>query len=195
MVLESKLDRLADAFEARGIPVWSNLRSGVTEPELDDIAERLSVVLPEEFRELYRWRNGHVDPDASNVVTFRDGVFIGLDAIPQAYRDVNSVYGLSPADPEYVVDVDLSECVPIAEFMGSWLVVACGAQSAISGSQHPVFNAFHGVEPFFDSIDSMVETCIAWVEQSDYDPYSEAPNEREIWIAHNPLHFGKERHR
>lgn len=191
IVLQSKLDRLADAFEAHGIPVWSNLRPGASEPELDDIAERLNVVLPEEFRELYRWRNGHVDPDASNIVTFRDGVFIGLDAIPQAYRDVNSVYGLSPADPEYVVDVDLSECVPIAEFMGSWLVVACGAQSAISGSQRPVFNAFHGVEPFFDSIDSMVETCIAWVEQSDYDPYSEAPNEREIWIAHNPLRFGK----
>lgn len=53
-VLDVKLDRLVDAFEAIGIPVRSNLRPGASEAELDAMQEELGVVLTEQFRALYR---------------------------------------------------------------------------------------------------------------------------------------------
>lgn len=49
VVLESKLERLVDAFEAHGIPVRSNLRPGASEAELDDLAEQLNLTLLKRF--------------------------------------------------------------------------------------------------------------------------------------------------
>jgi hypothetical protein len=45
--------------------------------------------------------------------------------------------------------VDLSQAVPISEFWGSWLVVACGWQTATSAFVNPIFLAFHGVDLVF----------------------------------------------
>jgi hypothetical protein len=186
-MLASKLDRLADAFEARGVRVRSNLRPGVSDAELDQLAEELNVVLPEEFKDLYRWRNGHADPDAPNVLRFRDNTFISLEAIPQAHQSVNKIYGQDEGDPDLVpLEVDLAQGLPISEFMLSWLVVACGPQTVTTRSQHPVFLVFQGVVPVFYSIETMIDTCINWVEQPEYRQYEEAPNEREIWERHNP---------
>jgi hypothetical protein len=186
-VLESKLDRLAEAFDARGIPVQSNLRPRASDEELDELAQRLNVALPKDLRALYRWRNGHVDPEAGNVLRFRDTKFIALDAIQPAHRLVNEIYGGYDDDPDNLpLLVDLAECVPIAEFMESWLVVACGPQTATTRSRHPVFLAFQGVYLVFYSIESMVDTCIDWVEQPEYRPDGETPNEHEIWERHNP---------
>lgn len=186
-MLASKLERLADAFEARGIPVRSNLRPGASEAELDHLAEELNVVLPEEVKALYRWRNGHLDPNAPNVLQFRDNTFIGLETVPQAHQSVNEIYGQDGGDPDLVpLEVDLAQSVPISEFMDSWLVVACGPQSVTTRSQHPIVEVFQGVVPVFYSIETMIDTCIDWVEQPEYRQYEEAPNEREIWERHNP---------
>lgn len=193
-VLESKLNRLADAFESRGIPVWSNLRPGASDAEVDELARELDVVLPEEFRSLYRWRNGHLDPEAPNVLRFRDNIFIGLEAIPAAHRSVNEIYGQREDDAELLPPlVDLARSVPFSEFMLSWLVVACGSQTVSTRFEHPIFQAFQGVVPMFYSIESMVDTCIDWVEQPDYEQYGETPNEREIWERHNPGIFSADR--
>jgi hypothetical protein len=53
-------------------------------------------------------------------------------------------------------------------------------------SPHPVIGAFHGIDVYFLSIESMIETCIEWLEQPDYDLNRTAPNELEIWQRHNP---------
>jgi hypothetical protein len=153
-MLGPKLDRLVGAFEARGVPVAENLRSGVSEAQLDRLAGELGVVLPEPVRELYRWRDGHVDPEASNVLTFRDNVFLRLQDIPQVYGWVLDAYGSSDDDP----DVDLAACVPIAEFMGAAYVVAGRRQTVSDRGPHPVLSVFHGVDLFFYSVESMVET-------------------------------------
>ena len=52
-MLKAKLDRLAAAFETRGIPVSSNLRPGASDAALDGLATELGVVLPSQLRDLY----------------------------------------------------------------------------------------------------------------------------------------------
>ena len=86
--MKAKLDRLAAAFETRGIPVSSNLRPGASDAALDGLATELGVVLPSQPRDLYSWRNGHSHPEASNVLVFRDNTLMGLDEIPRVRQSV-----------------------------------------------------------------------------------------------------------
>lgn len=184
-----KLHRLAMAFEAHGVPVLGNLRPGASDAELDALAHDLGVALPDELRTLYRWRNGHIDPNpmagGGHMLVFRDNVFLRLEDIPAAYAAVSETYAyLQEVDVD--PGVDLAACVPIAEFMGARYVVACGEQRLTARSRHPVISVFQGISVFFYSIGSMIDTCIDWVEQPDYEPFREAPNERAIWLRHNP---------
>lgn len=183
-VLSEKLDRLAAAFEARGIPVTSNLRPGVTGQELDDLADRLGVDLPPAFRDLYMWRNGHIDPAAPNVLVFRDNTFLSLDEIPDLHAHTLAGYGPYLADLD--LEFDLAQCVPIAHFEGSIYGVVCGPHALTDRSLHPVVGIFQGIDMYFYSIETMVDTCIEWVEQPDYEQYGTAPNEHAIWNKHNP---------
>ena len=80
------------------------------------------------------------------MLLFRDNAFIGLDSIPEAHRAVNEIYGHIDGDPDYAPPgLDLVRGVPISHFMGSWHVLACGAQTVTTRSDHPVFLAFHDV--------------------------------------------------
>lgn len=100
---------------------------------------------------------------------------------------VLDAYGQFEDDVDVVpVGVRLRDCVPIAHFMGSTYVVTCGPQDVTKQSPHPVLNAFQRVELFFYSIESMVATCIDWVEQTNYRRDVDTPNELEIWERHNP---------
>jgi len=58
------------AFETHEIRVPQNLQPRVSDGQLDELAARLDVDLPAPFRDLYRWRNGHIDPDAPEVLSF-----------------------------------------------------------------------------------------------------------------------------
>lgn len=187
-MLEQKLDRLVDAFESHGVRVRSNLRPGASEAQLDSLSRELGVMLPDQFRALYTWRNGHVDQTSDNLLAFRDNIFIGLEAIGEVHETVVSTYSRRPGDDETAsFGVDPEQCVPFAEFMGAAYLVACGPQSLTKRDPHPVLSAYHGVDLFYYSIESMVDTCIDWVEQPDYMPeFREAPDELTIWQRHNP---------
>jgi hypothetical protein len=182
----SKLDRLVAAFEARGIAVASNLRPGASDRELDELAAHLGFAIPTEVRVLYRWRDGHHDPDASNVLLFRDNTFLRLEDIPDAHHYMVSTYAEDPNGDFIDPGVDLATSVPIAAFMGSTYAVACGRQQLTDRSTHPIVGVFHGIDLYFHSVESMIDTCIEWVEQPAYDRYAEAPNEMAIWRRHNP---------
>lgn len=186
-VHEDKLERLADAFETHGIAVRSNLRPGVPDEAIDELALERGVVLPEDFRALYRWRNGHVDyQPSSDHLIFRDAIFLSLDELDRAqiYLDAYARLQKDPYIPP--LDIDISRCVPFAEFNGSVYVVACGEQSLTRHATRPVVEFSEDVWAAFLSIETMIDTCIAWVKQPGYERYHSAPNEREIWERHNP---------
>lgn len=181
-----KLDRLVAAFESHDIHVASNLRPGASDRELDELAAHLGFAIPEAVRVLYRWHDGHHDPDAEDVLLFRDNQFLRLEDIPDAHHFMVSTYADDPNEDLIDPGVDLATCVPIAAFMGSTYAVACGRQRLTDRSMHPVVGAFHGIDLYFHSVESMIDTCIDWVEQPEYEQYGEAPNEMAIWRRHNP---------
>lgn len=184
-MLIDKLERLVDAFEAHGHPVRANLAPGATAIELDDLADRRGFELPDDFRTLYGWHNGHIEQEGAPVLKFRDNPFCEIgNASAQLTLDIYEDVRAENREVEW--PLDLTACLPIAELMGSVYAVPGKGLSRSELSSNPVFSVSEGVDVYFLSIESLVDTCIEWVEQDDWDLYSTAPNERAIWKKHNP---------
>lgn len=183
-MLIEKLERLVDAFEDHDVPVRSNLAPGATTSELAAFANRYEVELPDDYRAMYSWHNGHLKTNNfAEMLMFRDRAFMALGDLggPQSWIDSAREYG-------DVVDgiVDLTTCLPFAGHSDAYVVP--GASTNVSAlSNSPVIAIGHGhLDVFYLSIEAMVDTCIEWVEQTDWEFGRTAPNEYEIWVKHNP---------
>jgi hypothetical protein len=188
-------EQLADAFEARGVRVRENLQPGLSHDAIMEIVAPLRLPLPDDVVELYQWRNGHVDDHDPQWrhIRFRDNAFISLQRAVREYASIAGSYG---ADSTLHADrVDLSACIPISAFDGSWDVVACGAHLFGRRIDHPVVRVFQGIDMHFHSLPSMLQTCIAWVSSPGWSPLDGLPadEEMEIWTRHNPGIFGNAR--
>lgn len=64
-------------------------------------------------------------------------------------------------------------------------MVPCGAMSFWPDVAHPVVCVDEGISVYFDSVGSMVDTCIAWLEHPDYERVGAGPHVGEIWQAKN----------
>lgn len=173
--LAERLEVLADAYAAHGYDVRPNLLPGATVSELDAVESALGVVLPASYRELYGWSAGVVDSSGTlPCLRFRDEALLPLSRVVEERGLLLDTYG-------WFADVDGRTVAPLAFFQGSVLVVACGPQGRTSAVPHPVISYFEGIDVYYDSIEAMVETTIAWVVQPDWRPHEAAPNEMEIW--------------
>ena len=181
-MLTDKLERLVDAHEARGVPVRESLAPGVSAAELDALAERVGFDLPDDYRALYEWHNG------GPLLLFRDNSFCEIGN-PDAQRTLDIYSEIGEEDGLDDLPVDLRRCLPIAEFNGAVYVVPGKGLSQSPLSPNPVVSVFEGIDVYYLSIETMVDTCIEWVEQHDWTPTSEAPNEMRIWMKHNPACF------
>ena len=187
-MLIEKLEILADAFESKGVNVRSNLAPGATDSELELVAEQYGVELPDDYRTLYKWHNGNADLNARNVFKFRDNAFLSIKDFQNAKFTID-IY----AEPSPITDgvIDLSTALPLALFEGA-VYVTPGKGAGISTlSPQPVVSVFQGIDVFFLSIETMVDTCIAWVAQPDWKQFSTAPNEHQLWAQHNPGVFDR----
>ena len=192
--IQSRLERLADAFERHGIAVRGSLLPGASDAELDVVEAELGVVLPQAYRALYTWSAGCSDPEGEAPFLFRDNAFLELNEVVQRRQELVEAY----QEQTYPGDVgafgmngvDLTTTAPFAETEGAVYVVACGPHTLASASQNPVISVFEGIDVYFNSIESMLDTCIEWVEQEGYDRYSLAPDEKGPWLRHNPGVFG-----
>lgn len=189
----ARLDRLADAFERHGVRVRETLLPGASPAEVAAIEAELGVVLPQAYRELYAWSAGPKDPKNAPF-KFRDAALLRLaDAVErrEEYIDAYQMDAYSDdADPVEMNGIDLATTAPLAEFEGALYVVACGSHTLTPDAISPVIGVFQGIDIYFLSIESMLDTCIEWVEQEDWKQYSTAPNEHQVWHRHNPGVFG-----
>ena len=78
---------------------YALLQPGATDAELDAFEARLSLNLPEAFRQLYRWRNGQ-DPGSSNPLQF-NRTFSTLEEIASTKEELDSMIGFDFEDPKY----------------------------------------------------------------------------------------------
>lgn len=177
--LAERLGVLADAYASHGYDVRPTLLAGATAGELDEVESALGVVLPASYRELYEWSAGATDTfGVSPCLRFRDESLLPLPRVVEERESLLQTYG-------WFEDVDARTVVPFAWFQGSTLAVACGPQRLAPSVPHPVISYFHDIDVFYDSIEAMVETTIAWVAQEGWAPYETTPNEMEIWRRYN----------
>jgi hypothetical protein len=180
-------DRLADAFEAKGVRVRDNLNPGLDRRSILQTVAPLGFALPEEVVQLYEWRNGSTNEDSGGpAIIFRDNRFISLERAVEEREEFLKYYGV---DSTLELDrVDLRACFPIGTLDGAWTTVACGRHLHPGGHPNPVINVFQGVDMHYHSVRTMLMTCMAWVVHPQWRYlYGLGPEaEMEIWQEHNP---------
>lgn len=183
--IAERANRLVAAFEAKGLNVSANLQPGLSREEIIRQTEAIGLAAPPEVIELYQWRNGHVDEFAEACIQFRDNTFLSLDRAIEEYENLMQLSSDEDADD---FGVDLRTCLPIAAFDGALYVVACGHHDFGADKPHPVISAFEGVDLYFHSVRSMLDTSIAWVSHPAWPDLGDADEsaEMDIWKRHNP---------
>lgn len=188
-MLRGLCEELVLAYEKHGARVRANLRPGLRRSVIQDMVRPTGLELPESIIQIYEWADGHVDNnDHENTVAFRDNTFISLSWAIEQYFQMQSTYGGADATLE-VTRVAIDKCFPISLNNGSWDTVVCGPHSHDPELKNPIVRVFQGHELFFDSTETMIKTCIAWVNCNEWRRFFELPPEieREIWKRENPV--------
>jgi hypothetical protein len=178
------LEKLRLAFEAKGHAVTKSLRPPVPEQELRKRCEWFPQPLPEELVALYSWREGQPDGpwEESYPFWFRDCGFSALATAERSYGRIMATYGAEGPDEEL-----LKGAFPFAEFNGGWLVLPT-ARAGFKDLARPVVSVHQGVDVWFHSMNTMVDTCVEWVSHPAWTSEGLYPQslEMEIWRKHNP---------
>jgi hypothetical protein len=183
--LISGLDTLVRAYEEKGMIV--SLLPGIDEAELRARCHWFPGTLPQELVALYGWRGGQAHWDEDHLFWLGDNLFPSLEMAEQEYASMMETYGTDPEDHEV-----LKYSFPFAAFNGGWYVLPTADHPFNSILPMPVLSVFQGVEPFFYSIQTMVDTYVEWVRHEQYTKEDHLPAEieRAIWEKHNPGIFG-----
>ncbi len=187
-MIRSLCEDLVAAFELHGPGVRKNLRPGLGRHEILDIVKPTGIVLPEPVMEMYQWADGHIEnEDDENTIVFRDNTFISLGQAVEQYFQMQSTYGGEEVTID-AVGVEFEKCFPISLNSGSWDTVACGRHVYL-GLSNPIVRVFQGYKLYFDSVQNMLRTCIAWVSRPEWERFHGLREdiEREIWKAANPV--------
>ena len=176
-------DDLVAAYEAKEQAVSQNLMPGISKSEYAKAIGFEIQAIPLSVLNLYQWRNGCANEAADALFLFRDNCFISADRGKEELSMIRSIYGAESEER-----FDLTSVIPIAAFEGAVFAVVTGDHHFGPEFTHPVVSIFEGIDLFFSSVESMLQTCIAWVSHPDWDPFNALPREEEleIWRRLNP---------
>jgi hypothetical protein len=171
-LVPARLELLEASLAAHGFPV-ADLRPGLSREQIARQVEGLDFDLPEELYQLYMWHNG--SGDDSDLLLFRDQQFSPLEVGIGNVAPLATYYGVSGA-------------FPFAELEGSWFVLPAEPFSVDSRFERPVVSVFEGVDVFFHSFVTMLDTVRAWIDDGVHRPGGVVDADRElvIWREHNP---------
>jgi cell wall assembly regulator SMI1 len=93
------IERLDRWLRANRPGYYAHLQPGVTEAQLDRLNARFSIALPDGFRQLYRWRNGH-DMHSSESLQ-HNLMFSSLEDIARIKELMDSMIGSDFEDPRW----------------------------------------------------------------------------------------------
>ena len=192
-VVHQLLEELRLSYEARGSRVSGGLKAALSENEIDERCAWFPGTLAEEIYSLYSWRGGQeISSEDQSPFWFRDVIFSTPEAAALQYKSMIETYG--KLMPQSLVGVDLSFCFPFAAFSGGWYVFPCAGQALNRRFSRPIISVLQGVDAYYNSLDSLLKTCIAWVKHPAYGSQGRAWDEveMEIWERLNPGVFEKE---
>jgi hypothetical protein len=170
-LLETYSDR-----SGRRLPVQETAKTS----SLDAVERRQGFELPLPLRAIYKAAREVRASDDEPVPLFRDLCFLPLSQA-ESMKDALTPY------LELDSCIDLGKCFPIAAFDGAMLVVACGLHTLGGSVSNPVIFVHEGLQPWFSSIEQMLQTCIDWISHPDWRDGELAPDvEMDIWVRNNP---------
>jgi cell wall assembly regulator SMI1 len=98
--MEDALIRRLDRWLAANRPeYYAHLRPGATDPQLDEFEARFSLALPDAFRRLYRWRDGHDQFRSASLVY--NLMFSPLEGIVGVKELMDAMIGADFEDPRW----------------------------------------------------------------------------------------------
>ncbi|MEP5763300.1 MAG: hypothetical protein ABJ308_01835 [Halieaceae bacterium] len=188
--LHAGLDRLLKAYESKGMEVENSLLPPYGENRLRKSCSWFPGELTLELVSLYGWRGGQEKDawESEHPFWFRDMSFSSIERAKAEYHSMMESYGTNPEDHEL-----LKYSFPFASFNGGWYVLPTRGHPFTSSLSSPVISVFQGIDLYFYSIETMVNTCIEWVSHPEYEE-GQPPREieLEIWEKHNPGIFNFE---
>ncbi len=181
-------EALLAAHRRHGIDISQDLLPGLPREAIEAETAWFPSRLPDDLIALYGWRNGQPEDawNSQNVLWFRDMQFTSLQRARDEYVSMMDSYGLDN-DPASE-GIDLRMCFPFASFNGGWYVVPCEGPRLDSRFPFPVVSVFQGISIYFDSIETMLRTCVDWRVASSWSGDDwELPEhlEMEIWRRYN----------
>gem|GEM_PF-1696781 len=183
--LHSSLNNLKDAYESIGVAVSKSLLAPVTEDELKARCSWFPGEITPELVSLYGWHEGQEKSawEEKHPFMFRDNAFTRLRFAEEEYHSMMSSYGNIPEHHEL-----LKNSFPFAAFDGAWYVLPTKGHPFNTGLKMPIISVHEGIEVYFYSMETMVNTCVEWVNHTDYKDDYTLPRkvELEIWDKHNP---------
>jgi cell wall assembly regulator SMI1 len=97
--VESLIGRIDRWLATKRPNYYALLQPGATDAQLDQLEACFSLRLPDEFRQLYRWRNGQ-DPMSSAPLQV-NGTFTTLEEISSTKELLDGMIGYDFDDPRY----------------------------------------------------------------------------------------------
>lgn len=178
--LTSKLQALLDAYKAKGYAVETQLQPGLIKETIIEKTQWFPITLPESLIEMYQWHNGNQNWQEKYTYSFRDMSFISLETAKQEYENMLKTCN---ANSDLI---DLKTCFPFATYNQEWYVLPCAEQKLNTEYKMPVIEVFHDIKVYFYSLESMLDTCIEWVNQFGYETASNVSDEMIAWKKYNP---------
>lgn len=192
VTFRQSLDTLCQAFEAKDNFVSKDLQPAIDEQTLrQECNQWFPAELPQELIALYGWRGGMKEWEDSTF-WFRDYIFSDLESAQENYLGMMEVVAEWTETKEGMEFFKNS--FPFASFNGAYLYLPCYKQNLVQNLSRPVISVFEGISLFFNSMQSMLDTCIEWVNEPSYKEGSSlnAALEAHIWKKHNPGLFDKD---
>lgn len=181
--LHSKLDKLLAAYETKGMKVANSLLAPLSEKVVREKCLWFPGELPNEIVSLYAWRGGQEADawDSDYPFWFRDNSFCSIERAEIEYKSMMDSYGSDPENHEM-----LKYSFPFASFNGGWYVLPTGTLTFNTTLKKPIVSVHQGVDIFFYTIETMVDTCVDWVNHPQYEDSLPDAVEMKIWCKHNP---------
>jgi hypothetical protein len=191
--IHALLEELRLAFEAKGYNVSSELTPPISESKLRQKCSWFPGQLPPELISLYSWRGGQQirEHNEFSPFWFRDMIFSTPEVAKDEYLSMMETYGKYSTSEDS--GIDLRTSFPFASFNGGWYVFPCGGQALDLLHPRAIVCVFQGIDAYFHSMESMIKTCIDWVNHPLYqvEPGDWQKVEIELWRKHNPGVFGQ----
>lgn len=161
------------------------LKPKLTKEQIQNQCSWFPGDIPEEVISLYSWRGG-TEEDSEPPFWIRDTTFCTPARAKLEYEMMMKTYGSFEEDHKM-----LKYCFPISSIKGAIYALPTKGHNFQSVLKKPIISVFEGIDIYYFSIQSMIETCTEWVNHEKYAEDGQYPEEEElkIWNQYNPNVF------